>query len=152
MPATLSLGGRHRRSSIFCQDRWAETSQLLRFFSSFFLTREIPVVFRYPWYRICWSHYSRHVPPSCGLPRPARVPLRVTPSGPRLRCWQYVSPSSSQYTQLTTIDIASISAIEGKNWRHGDIEDMLKTIAFIADHKWTSTMVKRVYFGNWLRD
>ncbi|KAJ5587104.1 uncharacterized protein N7459_002869 [Penicillium hispanicum] len=49
-------------------------------------------------------------------------------------------------------NIASISAIEGKNWRHGDIEDMLKTIAFIAGHKWTSTMIKRVYFGNWLRD
>lgn len=29
---------------------------------------------------------------------------------------------------------------------------MLKTVAFIAGHKWTSTMVKRVYFGNWLRD
>lgn len=33
-----------------------------------------------------------------------------------------------------------------------DIEDMLKTIAFIKGHKWTSMMVKRVYFGNWLRD
>ncbi|KAL4893514.1 heterokaryon incompatibility Het-C [Aspergillus ambiguus] len=49
-------------------------------------------------------------------------------------------------------NIASISAVEGKNWRHGDIEDMLKTIAFIKGHKWTSTMIKRVYFGNWLRD
>ncbi|PYH43971.1 Het-C domain-containing protein [Aspergillus saccharolyticus JOP 1030-1] len=49
-------------------------------------------------------------------------------------------------------NIASISAVEGKNWRHGDIEDMLKTVAFIKGHKWTSTMVKRVYFGNWLRD
>ncbi|EAU37424.1 hypothetical protein ATEG_02462 [Aspergillus terreus NIH2624] len=49
-------------------------------------------------------------------------------------------------------NIASISAVEGKNWRHGDIEDMLKTIAFIKGHKWTSNMVKRVYFGNWLRD
>ncbi|KAJ5106741.1 hypothetical protein N7456_003416 [Penicillium angulare] len=49
-------------------------------------------------------------------------------------------------------NIASISAIEGKNWRHGDIEDVLKTIAFIHGHKWTSTMIKRVYFGNWLRD
>ncbi|CEJ58297.1 Putative Hch [Penicillium brasilianum] len=29
---------------------------------------------------------------------------------------------------------------------------MLKTITFIAGHKWTSTMIKRVYFGNWLRD
>jgi hypothetical protein len=53
---------------------------------------------------------------------------------------------------LTLADIASISAVEGKNWRHGDIEDMLKTIAFIKGHKWTSMMVKRVYFGNWLRD
>ena len=29
---------------------------------------------------------------------------------------------------------------------------MLKTIAFIKGHKWTSMMVKRAYFGNWLRD
>lgn len=29
---------------------------------------------------------------------------------------------------------------------------MLKTLAFIKGHKWTSMMVKRVYFGNWLRD
>ncbi|KAJ5800208.1 uncharacterized protein N7518_002276 [Penicillium psychrosexuale] len=49
-------------------------------------------------------------------------------------------------------NIASISAVEGKNWRHGDIEDVLKTLAFISGHKWTSTMIKRVYFGNWLRD
>jgi hypothetical protein len=55
-------------------------------------------------------------------------------------------------TLLTDLDIASISAVEGKNWRHGDIEDMLKTVAFIAGHKWTSTQIKRVYFGNWLRD
>lgn len=53
---------------------------------------------------------------------------------------------------LTSPDIASISAVEGKNWRHGDIEDMLKTVAFIKGHKWTSTMIKRAYFGNWLRD
>jgi hypothetical protein len=33
-----------------------------------------------------------------------------------------------------------------------DIEDMLKTIAFIKGHKWTTMMVKRAYFGNWLRD
>jgi len=30
-----------------------------------------------------------------------------------------------------------------------DIEDMLKTVAFIRGHKWTSMMIKRVYFGNW---
>ncbi|EFR02418.1 HET-C domain-containing protein HetC [Nannizzia gypsea CBS 118893] len=49
-------------------------------------------------------------------------------------------------------NIASVSAIEGKNWRHGDIEDVIKTLAFIKGHKWTANMVKRVYFGNWLRD
>jgi hypothetical protein len=28
-------------------------------------------------------------------------------------------------------NIASVSQIEGTNWRHGDIEDMLKTVAFL---------------------
>ncbi|KAL8732491.1 MAG: hypothetical protein Q9166_002705 [cf. Caloplaca sp. 2 TL-2023] len=55
-------------------------------------------------------------------------------------------------TVRSNISVASISKIEGRNWRHGDIEDMLKTIAFIKGHKWTSMMVRRVYFGNWLRD
>ncbi|EAS34949.3 HET-C domain-containing protein HetC [Coccidioides immitis RS] len=58
----------------------------------------------------------------------------------------------SQVNAFGAGNIASISKIEGKNWRHGDIEDMLKTLAFIKGHKWTSNMVKRVYFGNWLRD
>ncbi|KAI1624594.1 heterokaryon incompatibility protein Het-C-domain-containing protein [Exophiala viscosa] len=49
-------------------------------------------------------------------------------------------------------NIASISSVEGKNWRHGDIEDVLKTIACIKHHKWNTMMIKRVYFGNWLRD
>ena len=49
-------------------------------------------------------------------------------------------------------NIPSIAQIEGMNFRHGDIEDMLKTVAFIKGHKWTSMMIKRVYFGNWLRD
>ncbi|KAH7388684.1 heterokaryon incompatibility Het-C, partial [Pyrenochaeta sp. MPI-SDFR-AT-0127] len=49
-------------------------------------------------------------------------------------------------------NIASISKIEGKNWRHGDIEDMLATVACLKGHKWKSNMIKRVYFGNWLRD
>ena len=48
--------------------------------------------------------------------------------------------------------LASISKLEGHNWRHGDIEDMIKTVAFLKGKKWTSMMVKRVYFGNWLRD
>lgn len=49
-------------------------------------------------------------------------------------------------------NIASISKIEGQNWRHGDIEDMLATVACLKGHKWKSNMIKRVYFGNWLRD
>ena len=53
---------------------------------------------------------------------------------------------------ILSVLLASISKIEGHNWRHGDIEDMLKTVAFLKGHKWTSMMVKRVYFGNWLRD
>ncbi|KAF1982968.1 Het-C-domain-containing protein [Aulographum hederae CBS 113979] len=49
-------------------------------------------------------------------------------------------------------NIASISKVEGKNWRHGDIEDTLKLVACLKHHKWSSMMIKRVYFGNWLRD
>ncbi|KAF2496345.1 heterokaryon incompatibility Het-C [Lophium mytilinum] len=49
-------------------------------------------------------------------------------------------------------NIASISKVEGHNWRHGDIEDMLATVACLRGHKWNSMMIKRVYFGNWLRD
>jgi heterokaryon incompatibility protein Het-C len=49
-------------------------------------------------------------------------------------------------------NIASIAKIEGSNFRHGDIEDMLQNIAFLHGRKWHSKMIKRVYFGNWLRD
>jgi len=49
-------------------------------------------------------------------------------------------------------NIGSLSTAEGKNWRHGDIEDMLKAVPFLRRHKWTNMMIKRVYFGNWLRD
>ncbi|KAI1185884.1 heterokaryon incompatibility Het-C [Nemania serpens] len=49
-------------------------------------------------------------------------------------------------------NIPSIAQVEGHNWRHGDIEDMLKTIAFLNGHKWTTLLVQRTYFGNWLRD
>ena len=49
-------------------------------------------------------------------------------------------------------NIASIARIEGVNWRHGDIEDTLANIAFIHGRKWSSKLIKRVYFGNWLRD
>lgn len=49
-------------------------------------------------------------------------------------------------------NIPSISQVEGRNWRHGDIEDMLKTITFLNGKKWTTLLVQRTYFGNWLRD
>ncbi|EFX03521.1 het-c domain containing protein [Grosmannia clavigera kw1407] len=49
-------------------------------------------------------------------------------------------------------NIPSIAQVEGHNWRHGDIEDMLKTIAFLHGKKWTTMLVQRTYFGNWLRD
>ncbi|OBT50983.1 hypothetical protein VE04_07988, partial [Pseudogymnoascus sp. 24MN13] len=31
-------------------------------------------------------------------------------------------------------NIPGISTVEGQNWRHGDIEDMLKTVAFLKGH------------------
>ncbi|KAF2664141.1 Het-C-domain-containing protein [Microthyrium microscopicum] len=52
-------------------------------------------------------------------------------------------------------NIASTARIEGSNWRHGDIEDTLLGL-FITriggGRKFSKTDVKRVYFGNWLRD
>ena len=50
---------------------------------------------------------------------------------------------------------ASISAVEGQNWRHGDIEDTLLhlLLAQVAGGRQFSKLdVRRVYFGNWLRD
>jgi hypothetical protein len=42
-------------------------------------------------------------------------------------------------------NIASISKVEGKNWRHGDIEDMLATVACLRGHKWNSMMIKVLF-------
>ena len=50
---------------------------------------------------------------------------------------------------------ASLSSIEGQNWRHGDIEDTLLNILMsraAGGKKFSKLDVKRVYFGNWLRD
>jgi hypothetical protein len=53
-------------------------------------------------------------------------------------------------------NIASTSKIEGQNWRHGDIEDTLLTLLTARvigrNKKFSKLDVKRVYFGNWLRD
>ncbi|KAM0720143.1 hypothetical protein Q7P37_004279 [Cladosporium fusiforme] len=52
-------------------------------------------------------------------------------------------------------NISSLSKIEGSNWRHGDIEDTLLTLLTaraMGGKKFSKLDVKRVYFGNWLRD
>ncbi|KAF2758812.1 Het-C-domain-containing protein [Pseudovirgaria hyperparasitica] len=51
-------------------------------------------------------------------------------------------------------NIASMAKIEGQNWRHGDIEDTLLTLLMsrATNKKFSKMDVKRVYFGNWLRD
>lgn len=52
-------------------------------------------------------------------------------------------------------NIAGTSKIEGQNWRHGDIEDTLLTLLIskaAGGKKFSKMDVKRVYFGNWLRD
>ncbi|KAL7786399.1 heterokaryon incompatibility protein Het-C domain-containing protein [Trichoderma ceciliae] len=53
-------------------------------------------------------------------------------------------------------NIASVSKVEGQNWRHGDIEDALLTLAMAqaikGGQKFNKRTVSRVYFGNWLRD
>ncbi len=46
-------------------------------------------------------------------------------------------------------NVPSISVLEGVTFRHGDIEDALKTIAFLHSKKWTTMLVQRTYFGNW---
>jgi len=50
--------------------------------------------------------------------------------------------------------IISVSQVAGKNWRHGDIEDTLLELFISAAGraKFDNLAVKRVYFGNWLRD
>ena len=52
-------------------------------------------------------------------------------------------------------NIGSTARIEGQNWRHGDIEDTLLTLLIsraAGGKKFGKLDVKRVYFGNWLRD
>lgn len=52
-------------------------------------------------------------------------------------------------------NIAATAKIEGSNWRHGDIEDTLLTLMMTrlnGGKKFGKLDVKRVYFGNWLRD
>lgn len=55
-------------------------------------------------------------------------------------------------------NIPSFSFIEGKAFRHGDIEDVLAELVkssagmFGMGKKFGGLDIKRIYFGNWLRD
>ncbi|KND02730.1 uncharacterized protein SPPG_01813 [Spizellomyces punctatus DAOM BR117] len=55
-------------------------------------------------------------------------------------------------------NIPSIAFVEGKAFRHGDIEDVIASLVLsqgaisLLSKKFGGLDVKRVYFGNWLRD
>lgn len=52
-------------------------------------------------------------------------------------------------------NIGATSSIEGSNWRHGDIDDVLLSLAtarVLGGKKFSKIDVKRVYLGSWLRD
>ncbi|EJD48317.1 Het-C-domain-containing protein [Auricularia subglabra TFB-10046 SS5] len=58
-------------------------------------------------------------------------------------------------------NIPSFAYLEGRAFRHGDIEDILSELAkasgggvlsILGKHKFGGLDIKRVYFGNWLRD
>lgn len=51
-------------------------------------------------------------------------------------------------------NISTASGLDGYNWRHGDIVDVLLAlpISFASRQRFTNLDVSGVYFGNWLRD
>ncbi|KAI4186641.1 MAG: hypothetical protein L6R41_003356 [Letrouitia leprolyta] len=72
-----------------------------------------------------------------------------------LSCIILVTVLSPTVSAFGAGNIASIARIEGQNWRHGDIEDTLLNILMsraAGGKKFSKMDVKRVYFGNWLRD
>ncbi|ERT00180.1 hypothetical protein HMPREF1624_03549 [Sporothrix schenckii ATCC 58251] len=78
---------------------------------------------------------------------------RVTSGwAPVLLLFAFLALMPGQAAAFGAGNIPSIAQVEGVNWRHGDIEDMLKTLAFLHGKKWTTMLVQRTYFGNWLRD
>ncbi|KAL8718663.1 MAG: hypothetical protein Q9225_004229 [Loekoesia sp. 1 TL-2023] len=70
-------------------------------------------------------------------------------------CFLLVAVLSPTVSAFGAGNIASIARIEGQNWRHGDIEDTLLNLLIsraAGGKKFSKLDVKRVYFGNWLRD
>ncbi|KAJ3185480.1 hypothetical protein HDU87_000102 [Geranomyces variabilis] len=55
-------------------------------------------------------------------------------------------------------NIPSIAYVEGKAFRHGDIEDIIATLVLsqgaisLLSKKFKKMDIKKIYFGNWLRD
>ena len=100
----------------------------------FFFKAPAPVVIRASELHSPFSHHKAGQP-SCG----------AFTSVSSLSSSSYSAWPAPRYS-LVLVTLR-ISSIEGVNWRHGDIEDMLKKVACLKGHKWTSMMIKRVYFG-----
>lgn len=51
-------------------------------------------------------------------------------------------------------NIPTASGLDGYNWRHGDIADLLLAlpVSFVSRQRFTTFDASCVYFGNWLRD
>ena len=62
----------------------------------------------------------------------------------------FVSPAYA----FSAGNIPTASSLDGYNWRHGDIADLLLSlpISFKTRYRFSPTDVSRVYFGNWMRD
>ncbi|KAF2090997.1 Het-C-domain-containing protein [Saccharata proteae CBS 121410] len=81
--------------------------------------------------------------------------LRLPPASWLLPCLVLLLVFAKPSHAFGAGNIASTAKIEGTNWRHGDIEDTLLSILMGAmghNKKFTKKDVRRVYFGNWLRD
>ena len=81
--------------------------------------------------------------------------LRLSPTSLLLPCLFLLLLWARPTHAFGAGNIASTAAIEGQNWRHGDIEDTLLNLLCTSLHggkKFKKMDVRRVYFGNWLRD
>lgn len=83
------------------------------------------------------------------------MPSLTPPISVLLPCIVLVALLARPASAFGAGNIASTARIEGQNWRHGDIEDTLLTLLIsraAGGKKFGKLNVKRVYFGNWLRD